>query len=453
MPFTIANLSQDTVQGLTYVLRLLPDLDPLEYSNWLHSLLNFHLVDALCKLLTLECSGRMENLVINAPLLPANQQARIKRIQGCYQLCMRTDLYFNPFQPEASSKSLFQPDKCPACCVARLATHPEFLLDLLVVTRSRHNKRPATIIAYLHSFLSYHTKHLDSQTFMNLFAAVEEEIAGLRACRRMLHCMRIESGAKEGDPFQQLFRSKEQANTSSFIPTSTPIEPEAEPYDSVLSIVNLYDSLRSSQALSLDHATLSSKADPSSPPPFPFCNVSPSNLDSGYNTSSLQKNPTISSSESAGSFKPKSNHSSDETLRASCATLTHRNTAYRALVGAENSVYSVATSVVARQRSDSGGQSEIQRAEARENGKERASPTPGVCADLSLASTPRLSTMRPAGDILTPKLIDIGVDADTDTDTDTDDAHSLPNAPSPLLPPTIPISTLTVSAATSPRSN
>ncbi|RMZ80809.1 hypothetical protein DV737_g2802, partial [Chaetothyriales sp. CBS 132003] len=343
-----ASLSQDAIHRLTHVLRLLPNIDPLEYSNWvlssikalpdplkrksrlssllskasrkshlcqLHSLLAFDLVDALFRLLTLECSGRMTGLAANGPLLPPNQQARVQRIQECYQRCIHADPYLNAIQPGARSKSLAQTSKCPACCLARLATHPDFLLDLLVVTRSRHDQRPATITRYLDSFLSCYTKHLDSQTFMSLFAAVEEETAALRACRQMLHRIRIECGAKEGEPLPQLSGPPERANTPSLLSTSTPIEPEAEPYDSVLSIVNLYDSLRSSHPLSPDHAALSTNPDPFPPSPSPLCNVY-STVDSGYNTASLQnKHPTVSSSQSSGSSKPTSDNSSDETLQ------------------------------------------------------------------------------------------------------------------------------------------
>ncbi|RMD41415.1 hypothetical protein DV735_g3694, partial [Chaetothyriales sp. CBS 134920] len=295
MSVALANLSQEGIERFTSVLRLLPDTGHLEYSNWvlstiktlppplkrksglsalfsrgpqksclchLHSLLNAQLVDELYNLLADECTGRMQNLTVNTSLLPAKEQVRIKHVQEWHQICMHPDLYLNSRQLEAGSQPFLQTSKCPACCIVRLAARPSFLIDLLVVTQSRHDHRTATVIPFLNSFLSFHTKSLDSQVFMKIFAAVQEETAALQAYRRKLHRMRIECGSNEDEAFQATAASEARGSASSFTPTSARVETEAEPYDSILSIVNMYDSLRSSLLPSLDHAVLSKKADP-----------------------------------------------------------------------------------------------------------------------------------------------------------------------------------------------
>ncbi|RMZ81838.1 hypothetical protein DV738_g2131, partial [Chaetothyriales sp. CBS 135597] len=430
----------DAIQRFTSVLRLLPDTDHLEYSNWvlssikalppplkrrsilsalfsrdpqksslcqLHSRLNVQLVDALYDLLAAECTDRLQNLVINASLLPAKQQVRIKRVQECHHLCMHPELYLTTPQPDTGPRSFLQTSKCPACCIVRLAAHPAFLLDLLVVTRSRHDKRPATIIPYLDSFISFHSKALGSQVCTKLSAAVQEETAALRACRRKLHRMRIESGLKGGEPIQGPAEAEDDASISSFRSTSAHVEaePEPEPYDSVLSIVNMYDSLRSSQLPGLDHAVRPKKADTFVLNASLLCNASCSNLDSDYKASSASAHLAASSSESTRSSSSSSNRSSNETPRASSVTLMHRKTAYRALVGSQESLDGLTTHAIARKHSRSRVQAEGQREDAKQKDDGRVSlPFPPVRTtsaqpNTSLARSTSVSHYYPRSDV------------------------------------------------------
>jgi hypothetical protein len=195
-------LTSQEISYLTRILRLLPDADPIIYTNRvtvllsssrtpsslkrpcrlftlfrrsttpdapllcaLHRRLNASTVHWLFSRLTREVGRHLNSLVLNRQLLNAEQQELVERLRELHALWFRPEDYAKSFlaPPPAGHNCRFQPNGCEACILARVGGDEEVLLDLRTallsrartkMQRSEIRRREPTLLLFVEAWLS-----------------------------------------------------------------------------------------------------------------------------------------------------------------------------------------------------------------------------------------------------------------------------------------------------------